>query len=70
MKDALKTNDFIRDDTKDLVAFAEMGEYPCQYCKEGERPGCHGACRAWPIWFSRHWKQLQKELKRGDNLWV
>ena len=62
MINTLAPNDFIRNDTRDLVDFAEMGIYPCDYCKNGERPGCAMLCRAWPIWFSKRWQELQKEF--------
>lgn len=62
MINALAPNDLIRDDTKDLVAFAEMGEHPCKYCTPGERSGCATLCRAWPIWFTKHWQEIQKKF--------
>lgn len=67
MINALTPTDFIRDDTKDLVAYAEMGEYPCKYCVPGERRGCANVCRAWPVWFSVHWKEIQNRFGVIDN---
>lgn len=64
MVGALKVTEFIREDTKELVDLAGKGEFPCSYCKEGERGGCVNVCRAWPIWFSVHWQNLQKQLQR------
>lgn len=53
---------YIRNDTKDLIAYAEMGISPCKHCSNGERHGCVNSCRAWPVWFSVHWRNLRKQL--------
>ena len=60
----LAPNDLVRNDTKMLVAFAEMGDYPCQYCKRQETCNTSTLCRAWPIWFKKHWSKIQMCIQR------
>lgn len=57
-------NSFTRDDTKELIAFAEMGDYPCQYCKKESSCDNSTLCRAWPIWFKKRWRRIQMCAQR------